>query len=246
MVSIFRYSEISEANASILNPLSESKLLQLGDICRLSSGMTQLDLACGKGEMICRFADRHGISGNGIDIYPPFIEAARQRAAELGVSASVTFQVADAASESSGASYDLVSCIGATWIGGGLPGTLELMKPRLSPGGSILVGEVFWAAEPDPDLRREQEALQSFSDLAGTLERIEAAGLELAEMVLANQDDWDRYQSSQWLAAHEWIAANPDDPDVEEIGRMTAEFRRAYLSGLRSVMGWGVFVLKEA
>jgi len=246
VVSIFRYSEISEANASILNPLSESKLLQLGDICRLSSGMTQLDLACGKGEMLCRFAHRHGLTGTGIDIYPPFIEAARLRAAELGVSDSVAFQVADAASDSSGATYDLVSCIGATWIGGGLSGTLEMMTQRLSPGGSILVGEVFWAAEPDPDLRREQEALQTFSDLTGTVDRIEAAGLELVEMVLANQDDWDRYQSSQWLAAHEWARANPDDPDLEEIQRMTAEFRRSYLSDLRASMGWGVFVLQEA
>ena len=37
----------------------------------------------------------------------------------------------------------MVSCIGATWIGNGLCGTLELMKPMLKPGGLLLVGEPF-------------------------------------------------------------------------------------------------------
>ena len=246
MVSIFRYSEISEYHSRILNPLSESKLAELGGICRLAPGQRHLDLACGKGEMLCLFALRHGTLGLGIDLYPPFLASARSRAAELGVETSVVFREGDASDPGEiEAGFDVVSCIGATWIAGGLPGTLELMRRWARPGGLILVGEVYWAEEPPAQVRQDQEAAQSFADLAGTLERFEAAGLELVEMLLANTDDWDRYQASQWLAASDWVAANPEDPDAEEVRRKTAAWRRSYLTDLRRCMGWGVFVGRD-
>ena len=39
--------------------------------------------------------------------------------------------------------FNVVSCIGATWIGNGLNGTIELMKPALKPDGLLLVGEPY-------------------------------------------------------------------------------------------------------
>jgi SAM-dependent methyltransferase len=246
VVSIFRYSEISESNSRVLNPLSESKLDELGRICRLGSGQRHLDLACGKGEMLCRFALHHGVTGVGVDIYPPFVVAARARAADLGVEAAVTFREGDASELGDiGEAFDVVSCIGATWIGGGLPGTLRLMRGAASADAWFLVGEVFWAEDPPPAVRATQEATQTFADLAGTLDRIEVAGLELVEMVLASADDWDRYQASQWLAASDWLAAHPDDPEASDVRRMTDEWRRWYLADLRRCMGWGVFVLRD-
>jgi hypothetical protein len=140
--------------------------------------------------------------------------------------------------------FDVVSCIGATWIGGGLPGTLDLMQSVARPGGLLLVGEVFWAEEPPPAVRATQEATQSFADLAGTLDQVEAAGLELVEMVLANADDWDRYQARQWLAESDWLADHPDDPEAEGVRRRNDDWRRRYLGDLRRCMGWGVFVLR--
>lgn len=53
-----RLHEIAETNHRILNPFDETKLMLLGEICRLQSGMRQLDLACGKGEMLCQWAKR--------------------------------------------------------------------------------------------------------------------------------------------------------------------------------------------
>ena len=246
MVSLFRYSEISESNSRILNPLSESKLLELGRLCQLGPGQRHLDLACGKGEMLCQFARHHGTRGLGIDIYPPFLAAARSRAAELGVESSVVFREGDAASpDGIEAGFDMVSCIGATWIGGGLAGTLELMARWARPGGWILVGEVYWAQEPPAEVRQVQEERQRFADLGGTLDRFDAAGLELVEMLVANADDWDRYQACQWLAASDWVATHPDHLDADEVSRMTTQWRRSYLTDLRRCMGWGVFVLRD-
>lgn len=247
MVDVFRYHEISESTSRILNPLSGPKLDELGRICRLHAGQRHLDLACGKGEMLCRYARDHHTVGVGIDIHPPFLDAARARARELGVDGRVRFQQGDAADPpEAAAGFDLVSCIGATWIGGGLAGTLDLMRRWARPGAWLLVGEVFWAEEPAPAVRTAQEAGQTFCDLGGTLDRIESAGLELVEMLLASTDDWDRYQARQWLAVSDWLAAHPDDPDASEVRALSDGWRRSYLTDLRRCMGWGVFVLRES
>ena len=247
MVTTHRYHEISESGTRILNPLSMEKLLRLGEICRPAAGASHLDLACGKGELLCRFAQAYATTGLGVDTYPPFIEIARARAAEFGVAAGVRFEVGDAAEFDAGREpFDIVSCIGATWIGGGLRGTLDLLRRSLHPGGWVLVGEVFWAEEPPADVRAAEEHSQRFFDLAGTHAEVERAGFELVEVVLASHDDWDQYASRQWLAIREWVEAHPDDPDGPELTRLTAESRRTYLRDLRRCMGWGVFVLREA
>ena len=62
MVSVFRYHEISESSHRIMNPLSVDKLRLLGDVCRIAKGTRLLDLACGKGEMLCLFARDLGTS----------------------------------------------------------------------------------------------------------------------------------------------------------------------------------------
>ena len=139
-----------------------------------------------------------------------------------------------------GEPFDVVSCIGATWIGNGLAGTLALMKQRVRSGGWILVGDVYWAELPSAELA--QGYGQEFADLAGTLGIFEAAGVDLVEMVLASADDWDRYTASQWLNVSDWLNANPDDPDAAEIRETRDRSRRRYLTEGRRCLGWGVFV----
>src|SRR5262245_8811850 len=96
-MNILEQHEIAEAAHRILNPFTEEKLMLLGDICRLSPGARQLDLACGKGEMLCRWAQTYGTVGHGVDISMLFVTAARARAVELGVAERVSFEHGDAA-----------------------------------------------------------------------------------------------------------------------------------------------------
>lgn len=247
MVSVQRYHEISESSHRILNPISTEKVLLLGEICGLRQGTTVLDLACGKGEMLCRFAERHGATGSGVDTYAPFLDDARDRAAALGVERLVSFIEGDAADPSGiEGLFDVVSCLGATWIGGGLSGTLRLMRRWLSPEGWLLVGEVYWIEPPPESVRSRYEEGEGFADLAGTLERVERAGFDLVEMVLASQDEWDRHRASEWLNVSKWLVASPDDPDAAEVRAGRDASRRQYLGEERSVLGWGVFILRDA
>jgi SAM-dependent methyltransferase len=242
-----RFHEIAESRNRILNPVSEHHLALLGEVIGLSAGQRLLDLCCGKGEMLCGWALRHGVQGVGVDISEVFLAAARARAAELGVTDRVSFVRGDAAHHAAEpASFDVVSCLGATWIGDGLAGTIELMRPALRDGGLLLVGEPYWISPPP------REVLDAFgfpedvfTSLPGTLDRVTAAGCELVEMVLADGGSWDRYAAPQWWALDEWLRANPDDPDHDGVREFLTRSRRGHLLS-REHLGWGVFVLRAA
>ncbi|MEK8170576.1 methyltransferase domain-containing protein [Streptomyces sp. M19] len=198
--------------------------------------------------MLCRFAARYGTRGTGVDLSRVFLADARARAEELGVADRVGFERAEAAayakSHADGA-YDVVSCLGATWIGGGLAGTLDLIRPTLRPGGTVLVGEPYWTQEPPPEaLEAFGAEPDDFADLSGTNERFEAAGFELVEMVLADQDSWDRYTAPQWRAISDWLRAHPDDPDAPDMREFLRHARTSHLAYGRRYLGWGVFVLR--
>ena len=110
-VNTLQQHEISESSHRILNAFTDEKLMLLGEICRLRPGQQQLDLASGKGEMLCRWAERFGTGGLGVDISDVFVPAARARATELGVDDRVRFVHADASTfVAEPAAYDVVSC----------------------------------------------------------------------------------------------------------------------------------------
>ncbi|MEZ4669936.1 MAG: methyltransferase domain-containing protein [Anaerolineae bacterium] len=241
-----RFHEIAESNHRILNPFAEDKLMLLGEICRLKTGMRQLDLCCGKAEMLCQWSYRWGTQGIGVDISSVFLAAAHERSHELGVVDRITLVEGDAGkyvAEAQG--FDLVSCIGATWIGGGLVGTLKLMQPALKPGGLLLVGEPYWITPPPEAAYAAMDiGKDDFTSLVGMLDRIESVGLELVEMVLADGNSWDRYSAAQWLTIDDWLRNNPNDPDAAELRQWNARAKRAYLEYERAYLGWGVFVLR--
>jgi len=112
-----RYYEIAERDLRILNPFSLEKLIKVGYVAQLRRDMRVLDLACGKGEMLCQWAKRFGITGVGVDHSDVFLTAAWSRAAELKVDDKVQFVKGDAGKYAiQPASYDVICCIGATWI----------------------------------------------------------------------------------------------------------------------------------
>ena len=242
-----RLHEIAEIDHRILNPYTEEKLMLLGEICRFKPDMRQLDLACGKGEMLCQWSRRWGISGVGVDISKVFLAAAHARAEEMNVDDRVSFVEGDAGqylAEANG--YDVVSCIGATWIGDGLVGTIDLLKRALKPGGIMLVGEPYWI-DPPPEAAYAALGIgkDDFASLSVTLDRIESAGCELVEMVLANHDSWDRYEAAQWWTIRQWLLDHPDDPDADALREFVEKGRRSYLDYGRRYFSWGVFVLRE-
>jgi SAM-dependent methyltransferase len=253
-----RLHEIAEADHRILNPLLEPELRLIGQAAAIDERTRILDLCSGKGEMLCRWAEWLGASGVGVDLSPVFVAAARARAEELHVADRVTFAEGEAAAyareaallaggaaSASEAAFDVVACIGATWIGGGLAGTVELMRPLVRPGGALLVGEPFLEEPPPPEAFAAWGlGADDYTSLEGTLDRLEALGLELEEMVASDARGWERYEAGQWRAVARWLAANPDDPDRDAMRRFLDEGRRNYVAWGRRYLGWAVFVTR--
>src|SRR5512139_3322921 len=130
-MDIPRIFNITESAHRIHNPITAEKLATLGAALRLEPGARVLDLGSGSGEMLCTWAREHGIFGSGIDMSWLFTEQARQRADELGVADRVTFIHGDAAGYVSDEKADVAACLGASWIGGGVAGTIELLARSL-------------------------------------------------------------------------------------------------------------------
>ncbi len=241
-----RRHEISEADHRILNPFSEGKLRLLGEAAEVGPGDRVLDLASGKGELLCRWAEWFGSGGIGVDISEVFVPIADTRARELGVSDRVSFVRGDAAAfVAESPSFDVACCIGATWIGNGIAGTVDLLRPAIRNGGRILIGEPYWI-EPPPSAAVTERgfAPDEFVSLEATMDRLGEAGLELVEMVLASPDDWDRYEARQWRTIATWLAANPDHAEHDDMRRFLDDKRRTYLRWDRRYLGWGVFVTR--
>jgi cyclopropane fatty-acyl-phospholipid synthase-like methyltransferase len=76
---------IRESGSRILDPLDDAKLAALGRALRLPRGTRVLDLACGKGEMLCTWARDLGFEGVGVDVSTDFVAAAVARARVLDV-----------------------------------------------------------------------------------------------------------------------------------------------------------------
>lgn len=241
-----RFHEIAEGHHRILNPTTHEKLMLVGELCHLDKGTHVLDLACGKAEMLCQWAKHWDITGTGVDISTVFIDSAKKRALELGVEESITVIEADAANYITGATqFDIVSCIGAAWIGGSMVGTLNMLKTALKPDGLILVGEPFWLSSPPYEIYAAMGVGEDeFTSLVGTLDRIEEAGLELIEMVAADTNSWDRYVTAQWATVDRWLRENPADPEAENIRAWNTKNRRIYLEYQRQYWGWAIFVAR--
>lgn len=241
-----RIFTIRESSHRIHNPFTADKLAALGQALHLRPGDRVLDLASGSGEMLCTWARDHGVTGTGVDISILFTQQARARATELGVADRVTFVHDDATGYVSAEPVDVAACVGGTWIGGGVPGTIELLSTSLRPGGLILIGEPYWRRQvPDPQTAKSSGATstEDFLLLPDLLERFGSLGYDVVEMVLASQDSWDRYQAAQWLNLRRWLDANPDDELAADVRRELTEDPIRYARYQREYLGWGVFAL---
>jgi SAM-dependent methyltransferase len=245
-VDIPRIFNISESAHRIHNPFTAEKLAALGASLRMAPGTRVLDLGSGSGEMLCTWARDHGISGTGIDMSQLFTAQAKLRARELGVADRVAFIHGDAAGYVADEKVGVAACVGATWIGGGVRGTIELLASSLQDGGIILIGEPYWLQLPPTEEVAQgcrATAISHFLLLPDLVASFGALNYDVVEMVLASQDSWDRYEAAKWLTMRRWLDANPDDDFTADVRAELTSSPERYVRYGRDHLGWGVFAL---
>jgi len=242
----WKFYDVTHKRHVVCNPMSTTKLDELIGLLPLNPEATVLDIACGKGEMLTRLAERYGVSGVGVDISPHFVADAKQKLLERVPHSRIEILNMDGAHYKTDRSFDLAMCIGASWVYKGHRGTLRALKSMTKPGGLVLVGEPFWLKEPDEAyLAAENHTRDMFGTHYENVLVGEEEGLVPLYTIVSNQDDWDRYETLLWYAAALYAEDNKNDPDLPEILARVAHGQTSYLRWGRDTLGWGLYLFRK-
>ncbi len=229
---------VAESAHDVQNPISKDKLRLVATYLGLARGQRVLDVGCGRGWWPVELATAHGADVTGVESNEEFATAAVDRAAvaEVPDRVHVVRGPATDVTPATG-SFDVVTCLGATFALGGLRDALGTMRRALRDDGRIAVGEVH-AADP----------LAADADLASLAELVhicEEFDLELTALVTAGVDEWDHYESQRWTAVDAWASRHPDHPQRSELLARSRSMRNRYLSVEREQLGWSVLVMRH-
>ena len=247
-MDIWKFYDITHRGHLLCNPTSGAKLDEVIELLNLERGARVVEIACGKGELLVRLAERYGVSGVGVDISPFCIADCQRKLRDRAPDAEVEFLQMDGADyrpDSSG-SFDLAVCMGASFVFGDHRRTLRALGGMTAPGGLVLVGEPFWMEAPEEGyLAAEGMTADAYATHQGNVEIGEGEGFVPVYAVASNRDEWDRYETLQWRAADEYASEHPDDPDVVELLKRVASTREIYLKWGRDTLGWALYLFRK-
>jgi SAM-dependent methyltransferase len=225
-------------------PLSEAHAEILLDRLELPGEGSILDLGCGWGELLLRAVARRGDSRGravGVDTSLPDLQRGRGAAADRGLDDQVRFVEASAVGWQQTA--DRVMCVGATHAWGGSMGAVRALSAMVAPGGLLLLGDGFWVAEPS------NAAIEIFGDevmrLAGLVRLAHSVGWQVRHLSVADQSEWDEFETTWRLGRHRWLYAHPDSSEATRVRQELEHSLDEYLDVYCGVLGYCYLVLSR-
>lgn len=88
-------------------------------------------------------------------------------------------------------------------------------------------------------------SVADFLSLPVLVSSFDLLGYDVVEMVLADQEGWDRYEAAKWLTMRRWLEANPDDEFAAEVREQLRSSPVRHVAFTREYIGWGVFALMQ-
>ena len=143
-----------------------------------------LDLGCGKGAVAIELARELDFSVTGIDLYPPFIEDARSRAAEKRVEGNCRFILGDIREKTdTPADFHAATLV---WVGealGNLEESVGRLRNQVLPGGYMVVASGYRKPGIEADLGH-----LSFPDSDKARQQLIAHGDVIIEELSVSED----------------------------------------------------------
>jgi ubiquinone/menaquinone biosynthesis C-methylase UbiE len=184
---------------------------------------TALDVACGIGRHAVELA-ASGIDVHGIDIAPEYVDSARERAADAGVTDRASFEVADMRNLSErDQTYDLVTNL---WTAFGYfdeetnEAVAEGFRDSVAPGGAL----VMELANKEAVMGDYQESSASRGDGLLYVERSEYT------------PETGRMETTMTLFEYDETAPDEDPTEYDQVGEMTWDTRLYSPAELRRLL----------
>ncbi len=233
--------DISERYMEIVNPSTAEKMIRAGQAAGLKTGDRVIDYGCGFGETLALWAEQFGIGGVGIDIRPYAAARAREKMVQLGYGDQIEIVCGNANAYTVGDHlFDAAACIGATFIWDGYRASIRAMKQVVKPGSHLILGEPYWRHTSLPS---EFAAAEPFLTEWQLLQITREEGYVIEAVLRSSEDDWDRYESGNWMGLVAWLEENPSHPSRSEVRKHLHESQAEYFRYGREHIGWAIFVL---
>jgi protein-L-isoaspartate O-methyltransferase len=242
MMEFFDLMSVSHRYLELLDPCSPEKILELGKWLGLKEGVRVIDYGCGCAEPLALWAHHYGVTGVGVDVAPEFCDRAVKKLRARGLadrieivcSAGADYPVQEA-------SFDVATCIGATFVFGGYRETVRALRKAVRARGRLGIGEAYWRTDAVPvEYAQRQPAIRAEREL---LDITREEGYELEYVIRASQDDWDRYSSGNWYGLLRWLEENPSHPDRQQVLDHYRRTQDDYVRYERSYVDWAMYVL---
>ncbi|MFJ6217418.1 SAM-dependent methyltransferase [Streptomyces sp. NPDC092296] len=240
-------SALAHAHHPVAAPLSDESVRRLLDRAVVNGDERALDLGCGEAQWLLRALERHPrMLAEGVDIDVATLDRVRDLAERRGVADRLALHHMPAAEFTSARSFDVVLCVGSTHAYGGLLPTLGAVREHLAPGGRVLVGDAFWERVPDRAALDELGAEPAdWDDLAGTVDRVAAAGWTPVYAHTSTAGEWDDYEWSWTGSLAQWALDHPEHPDAGQALKTAEEHRTGWLRGYRGTLGFVTLLLRR-
>ena len=185
-MNIFDLVDISERYLELVNPSTPEKMVELGKFLRFREGSRVIDFGCGYAEPLVLWAAYFGIAGIGIDLREQACDRARKKVSERGLADRIEIVCGKGADyKFEEHSFDVATCIGATFVWGGYRQTIQAMKRAIRAGGRLGIGEPYWLRDNVPPGYAEQ-----ISPIYSERELLQIAREEGFKAIAKTFDEW--------------------------------------------------------
>lgn len=239
-----KYLDIAYTHHEFCSPVDSGQIEDIIYRLDLRPGDPVIDMGCGKAELLIRVAERCQVKAIGVDPSGRLIRDAHEAFHTRAPGIDITFhQVAPTDYDAKAGQYQVVICVNASQMYGGYDNALVALNEMVTPGGMLLMGQFYWQGSPSDAQVTAVDA--TYYDYANTLQRGMEQGLLPVYASSSQIQSLDRYHWLKTYAIEQYHAQNLNDPDIADMLERARNQRDMYMTGLRDVLRFGLFLFKK-